>query len=148
MKISLGYYRVSDGSFIANETPTMDTCYYHVIATFRRKICEHPGSSPYKRHTVKQWQKTHCDENRLFIRLFEYRDRIKIQEITNHWHFYRPVNEEDRLEETRHKIYNSIFQNVVDKSVISLMEKYHITSRRYVYIPNGIEVNWGIIQLT
>ena len=146
MKISLGYYRIGDGSFIANETPTMDTYYYHVIATLRRKICEHPGSSPYKRHIIKQWQKTHCDENRLFVRIFEYKDRIKTQEITSHWCYFRPTTDEDKLETAKHEIYKHIFQHVIDKNIIPLMEKYHITSARRIYIPSGIEVNWGPIE--
>lgn len=145
MKISLGYYRIIDGSFIANEMPIMDTDYYHVIATLRRKICEYPDSTPYKRHAVKEWQRTYCDENRLFVRLFEYRDRKKIREIRSHWCFFRATNEDERLEKDRHIVYNAIIQNVVDKYAPSLLEKYHITNRRYVYLPSGIDVNWGPI---
>lgn len=146
MKISLGYYRISDGSFIADETPIMDTDYYHVFATLRRKICEHQGSSPYRHHAVNQRRQTYCDENRLIVKIDGYKDRKKTDTIRRHWRPWRIADEEDRIETMKNDVFRAILQNVIDKRIIPLMEKYQITQRRYVYLPDGMELNWGIIQ--
>ena len=141
MKITLGYYDMN-GRWLGTNVQTSVPDYYFVSGTVRKKICEHPDVSPYKRKEIKTHTRTYCDQNRLWIEIQEYKNFNRHSTLRNcsNWRW----DNEDK----KHKfqIINAVMQHLTDTKLLEIARKYNITSQRFIYFPGWFEINYNALN--
>lgn len=148
MKTTLGYFGIEDGKYLGQSCPSDCGNYYLVMGEIRKKICEHPDANPYRRHDVRGYHKTYCDDNRMTVTFDEYRNNNKHRKVTfNHWWHYNDDVEKARMEKEQAK-FTKIMQFIIDNIMPPIFAKYKIPNNRRVYLPGYLDLNWGILAET
>jgi len=142
MKISIGYYDMN-GRWLGTNVTTSVPDYYFVSGTVRKKICEHPDVSPYKRKEIKTYTRTYCDQNRLWIEIHEYKNFNKQRTIKKYSYWsYGETDANNR----KHETLKSIVQHLFDSKLSDIARKFRISSQIFIYLPGYFDVNYDVFN--
>jgi hypothetical protein len=142
MKITIGFFN-NNGSFIGKKLPDGAKDYFYVHGTVRKKICEHPDTNPYKTHDVRDYTKSYCDKNRMWIHVTEFRSGVKHKEVTNYHYWYHEKDSPEYVFGMKLKV---MMQYCIDFLLLDHLKKSKIMDRRKIYLPGHFDVNFDKIE--